>query len=230
MPDSYHHHDDVDEFSDYFDLLWRQKFLILGFVAMAALAGAAWAQYAPKKSRVTVPYSVVNYSVDSRQLCQGSLSCLKEETLKVPLKLLGSDWANHTSGERLTLLTTSPKTEDEYSKLFSDAETSANLFFLRQAEEQVQVIQTELPEAILNTELVALSMLNSKRTIRDLKVNSGSVVHFGPVTIQAASPNTPQIVVWSIFIGGTIGVLFVLLSSSFRNARRDALKAPKISY
>ena len=207
---------------DLFDLcltLWGGKWLIGAFVVLAIFIGYGYSQVVQPKYDVSVPYTINVYSVSSQQICKSASNCKEAQTKKLLLSLLGVGWSSN-----LSLSTTTPLDESEYEAQLERANVALTNELYIEATTEVALIETELADALLNTERVATNMLNAKRLIQTID-RGQTAITFSSVSVVKTSPKVPQILVLSLVLGWIIGVGFILVRNAIRKLKERLAKA-----
>lgn len=210
--------DEIDLF-ELFETLWDGKWLISAFVVLAAVIGFGYTQVASPSYQVSVPYTYNIYSVSAQQICGGNIGCIEGESNKHLMALIGSGWS-----AGLSLNTEAPAAPEHYLAELEQHNQDLTKSILAEAKAELELIQTELSDALLGTERVATNMLNAKRVVQ--AVESGEVaVSFGNPSIVKSSPRVKLIVVLSVVLGGMIGMMFVLLRSALQKRKEQLAKS-----
>ncbi|MEX1214996.1 Wzz/FepE/Etk N-terminal domain-containing protein [Saccharospirillum sp.] len=226
MSDTRPSYDDEIDLFELFETLWDGKWWILGCVAIAISMAFGYTQLASVKYSISASYSINVHSVGSLQLCEqspGVAGCLNSEGSQRVLKVAGSDWSK---GQNSTLIQTTlnPDSMEEYEQTLSGFEESVTETVLKQAKAELNVIQNELTPALLGTERVAANMLNAKRVIAAIEENDISAVSFDNLSISKSSPNIALILVMSVFLGGMVGVFYVLIRNAIYKRKKQLAK------
>ena len=198
------YNDKMDLF-EFFESLWDGKWRFSAFVVLATLIGFGFSQVAQHKYDVSVPYSFNVYSVGVQQLCDRDIDCMEAETKKRLSTLLKGEWDSNIS-----LITTAPLDLNEYQSQIDEANIALTNEVYLEATNELALIQNELTDALLSTEIVATNMLNAKRVV--LSIDSGqNAISFGSVSVVKSSPKVPLILASSGVLGGMAGVFFIFI-------------------
>ena len=206
--------DEIDLF-EFFETLWDGKWLISAFVALATLIGFGYSQVAQPKYDVSVPYSFNFYSVSAQQICGSNIGCMEKETRKRLSSLLEGEWSSNIS-----FTTTAPLDLSEYQSQIEQANIELTNEVYVDAKTELVLIQTEMTNALLSTEIVATNMLNAKRIVQSID-NGQSVITFGSVSIVKSSPRVPLILTLSVMFGGMFGVFFILVRNAITKRKEQ---------
>lgn len=212
---------DIDLF-ELFQTLWDGKWLISVFVVLATLIGFGYSQVAKPKYDVSVPYTANIYPVSIELMCGRDAECMESEMTNRFLFLLGNSWRQKSS--TLSFSTTSPLYPSEYKSQIEGANTALSNEIYTEAKHEIKLIQTELKETLLSTEVVATNMLNAKRVVWFID-NGTSAISFGSVSVVKSSPKVSVILFLSVVLGGIIGVLFILVSNAAAKRKEQLPKA-----
>ena len=214
--------DEIDLF-ELFETLWAGKWLISAFVVLATLIGFGYSQVAQPIYDVSVPHSFNVYSVNAQQICRNDISsdinCMENETKKRLSSLLEGEWTSNIS-----ITTTAPLDLSEYQTQIEQANIKLTNEVYADATSELALIQTELTDALLSTEIVATNMLNAKRVIHSIE-NGQSVITFGSVSIVKSSPKVSLILALSVVLGGMVGAIFILVRNAITKRKEQLVKA-----
>ena len=212
------YNDKMDLF-EFFESLWDGKWRFSAFVVLATLIGFGYSQVAQHKYDVSVPYSFNVYSVGVQQLCDRDIDCMEAETKKRLSTLLKGEWDSNIS-----LITTAPLDLNEYQSQIDEANIALTNEVYLEATNELALIQNELTDALLSTEIVATNMLNAKRVV--LSIDSGqNAISFGSVSVVKSSPKVPLILALSVVLGGMVGVFFILVCNAITKRKEQLAKA-----
>lgn len=206
--------DEIDLF-EFFEVLWDGKWLIAAFVSLAALVGFGYSQLAQPKYEVSVPFVVELYSVSSQQICGNNVDCMEGEASKSLISLLDEGWEK--KGSELSITIKDPLDANSYNEKFLQLNRLLTEDTYDEAQNELYLIQNELTEAFLSTEIVATNMLNAKRIIQSID-GGQSVVSFGSASVEP-SPKVELILALSIVLGGMIGVSYILVRNAIRKRK-----------
>ena len=145
-------------------------------------------------------------------MCGSNFRCLKTNARERLLPLLEGDW---NSGLRFS--TASPLQLSEYEAQIERMNVAFTHEIYSEAKNEVTVIQSELTDAFLSTEIVAGTMLNAKRIIQSVD-NGQNAISVGSVSVVKSALNLPIILVLSVLFGGMIGVFFYPRSKCLKEA------------
>ena len=214
--------DEIDLF-ELFETIWRGKWLISALVAISVLSGFVYLQLTPAKFKVSAYFVVELYSVSTQQMCDGNFNCNLAQMNKKLMGNLARDFNFENENSNLELSTEVPLNVKTYDDMFDKLNQTLTKQIYNEALDEVTLIQTELNDALMTNEQVAINMLNAKRVI--MAIDSGQkAIFFDPVVITKKSTNVPLILTLSIALGGMIGVLFVLVNNSIRKRKESAAK------
>ena len=201
--------DEIDVF-ELFRTLWNSKWLISTFIILTTLMGFVYSQVVQPKYNVSVPYTIDMFSVKIQQLCNYSFNCMKSEEKKRLLFFLKAGW-----GPNLSFSTTTPLDLSVYeAQLVRAKEAYTNEMYVN-AKTELAFIRTELDDAVLNTEIIAKSMLHAKRIINS--IDSGqSAMTFGSVSIVKSSLKVQLILAFSAVLGGMFGIFFIIVRNAIK--------------
>jgi len=215
--------DEIDLF-EFFETLWDGKWLISAFVVLATLIGFGYSQVAQPKYDVSVSYTPNVYSVSAQQICGRNIGCMESEAVKRFISLLGNSWSKDKKSSTLSLSTMSPLEQSDYEVQIEQASTALTTEVFVEATTELALIQTELTDALLSTEIVATNMLNAKRVIQSID-NGQSAITFGSVSVVKSSPKVSLILALSVVLGGMIGVFFILVRNAITKRKEQLSKA-----
>ena len=211
--------DDEINLFELLQTLWDGKWLISACVVLATLVGFGYSQVAQPKYDVSVPYICNIYPVSVKQNCGKKVGCMEKQTIKRFLSLLGNSWRQKKS--TLSFKTSSPLDLSEYKSQIEDANTAFSNEIYTEATSEINIIQTELTDTLLSTEIVASNMLNAKRVV--MLIDSGkNTITFGPVSVVKSSSKVQVILVLSIILGVMLGVFVILVRNAIAK-RKDQL-------
>ena len=212
-------HDDEIDLFELFETLWAGKWLISAFVVLATLIGFGYSQVAQPIYDVSVPHSFNIYSASAQQICRSNINCMENETKKRLSSLLEGQWTSNIS-----ITTTAPLDLSEYQTQIEQANIKLTNEVYADATSELAVIQTELTDALLSTEIVATNILNAKRVIHSIE-NGQSVITFGSVSIVKSSPKVSLILALSVVLGGMVGAIFILVRNAITKRKEQLVKA-----
>ncbi|AXO14269.1 Wzz/FepE/Etk N-terminal domain-containing protein [Thalassospira indica] len=212
--------DEIDLF-DFFEALWDGKWLIAAFVSLATVVGFSYSKVGQPKYEVSVPLKVELYSVSSQQICGPNIKCMKNEARNSVISLLGEGWEE--DGPELSLTTRNPLDVNKYEEKLVHLNDLLTAGAYDEAQNELALIQTELDDAFLSTEVVATNMLNAKRIIR-LVDGGQKIISFGSISIEP-SPKFSLIITLSALFGGMFGVTFVLVRNAVRKRKQQLSEA-----
>ncbi len=210
MPDNRPLPDDEIDLFELFETLWNGKWLIVAFIAVASLGGFGYTKTAQPEYRVSVPYSFDVYAIGARQICGNSVGCIEGQQKKLLMSFLDGGWS-----ESLTLTTTNPLNVEAYQETFDQASRLLSSAIYTDAKAELDLIETELTDALLATETIAANALNAKRVIQAID-NGKNGVTFGRVSIEKISPKVQLTIALSVVLGGFLGAAVVLLRNVIR--------------
>ena len=216
------HDNEIDMF-EFFETLWDGKWLISAFAVLAALMGFGYTQVAQPKYDVSVPYELNVYSVRAQQICNSSFSCIKSEDTKRLLSVLDGSWKLDRKEPMLFLSTSSPLDVSEYKSRLERANAAHTNEIYIEATSELNIIQTELPDTLLSSEIIASNMLNAKRIILSLD-NGVSAVSFGSISVVKSSLKIKIILVFSAVLGGIFGVFFIQFHKAVKKRKEPLSK------
>jgi LPS O-antigen subunit length determinant protein (WzzB/FepE family) len=214
--------DDEIDLYELLQTLWVGKWLISACVVLATLIGSGYSQVAQPKYDVSVPYISNIYYVSIQQNCGDNIGCMESQTIKRFLSLLGNSWRQKSS--TLSFKTSSPLDLSEYKSQIEDANTALSNEIYTEATNELNIIQTELTDTLLSTEIVAKNMLNAKRVV--MSIDSGkNTITFGPVSVVKSPSEVPAILILSVILGVIIGVFVILVRSAIAKRKEQLAKA-----
>jgi capsular polysaccharide biosynthesis protein len=210
---------EIDLF-ELFQTLWDSKWLIAGFTLVATLFAYSYTQVVQAKFKVSVPYTLNLYSVTALQNCQGNLGCAQAETEKNFFALLESAWTKDKRSSVISLETTRPQQLDDYKNYFEKINRTVTSEISTQASTEISIIEADFNSSLSGTETVASNMLNAKRILRSID-DGKTAISFGSISVTKTSPKTALVLVLSVFLGGLIGVFFVLIRNAYRSHKKS---------
>ena len=87
------HNDEIDIF-ELFQRIYRDKWLIIGFVVISLLSGFAYLQLTKPKFKVSVSYKVNLHAMSSYQMCgRYAYTCIKKTSNMILKENLDSAWS-----------------------------------------------------------------------------------------------------------------------------------------
>jgi hypothetical protein len=214
--------DDEIDLIEFFQILWEGKWVLSAFIVISTLIGFGYSQVAQPKYDVSAPYSVNIYSVSAQQICNINVGCMEDEAIK-RLVLLLEDWNKAKKSSSLSLSTITPLDISEYKAQIERANVTLTNDVYEEATNELTLIQSELPDALLSTERVASNMLNAKRIIQSID-NGQSAINYGSIAIIKSSLKVSLILALSVVLGGTIGVFFVLYRKAIMKRKEQLSK------
>jgi hypothetical protein len=147
---------------------------------------------------------------------------MEDEAIK-RLVLLLEDWNKAKKSSSLSLSTITPLDISEYKAQIERANVTLTNDVYEEATNELTLIQSELPDALLSTERVASNMLNAKRIIQSID-NGQSAINYGSIAIIKSSLKVSLILALSVVLGGTIGVFFVLYRKAIMKRKEQLSK------
>lgn len=217
MPEVRPTYDGEIDLFEFFETFWDGKWVISFFIALAALIGFVYSQFAQPKYKVSAPFVINAYSVSTQQICVDDTRCMELETTKRLLSFLDDAWSNEKNSV-FSFSTFSPLELNEYEAQLVRANAKLTNDVYTEATTELTLIQTELTDALLNTERVATNMLNAKRVIQSID-NGQSPISLGSVSVVKTSPKVLFILASSVVLGGMIGVFLILVRSSLKKRK-----------
>jgi len=219
--------DDIDLF-EFFEMLWRGKWLISAFVAISLMSGFVYTHLALPKFQVSVSYKVKLYFVSAHAICGSSVGCIVGETSKQLMENLDSDWNLIKKNSNLVLNTEAPLNVKTYDDIIDKLNQKITNQMYNEALDEVTLIKTQLTDplfkfSLMNTERVATNILNATRIIKAID-SEQKAISFGSVAIKKTSPKVPLVLALSILLGGMIGVVFVLVKNTIRKRKESPSK------
>lgn len=220
-----------DGYVDWFKflrILLDSKFFIGAAVVLAALIGFGCSQIMTPKYRASFYYAINFYSVGVQQICGNQRGCMAAESRHRFRQLMGSEWETiKRLGDRRRILSTSTESPLDAEKYKTQIErinvTLTNEAYV-EAKNEIAIIQTELTNALLNTERAATNMLHARRLIQD--IDSGQTfITVGAVKVVKSSPKVNLIVALSVVLGGLIGVFFALVRHFIKKRKKQLAEA-----
>jgi len=200
------------------EIIWRGKWLISAFVAISVMSGFVYLQLAQPKFQVSVPFEINLYSVSAQQICGKNIKCIVNETNKLFIKNLDSNWNLIKKDNIFALSTESPLNVKTYDDVFDKLNQTTTNQIYNEALDEVTLIKTILNENLVNTERIANNLLNATRLVK--AIDSGEkMVSFGSSALKKTSLKVPLILVLSIILGGIIGVVFVIVNNTIRKRK-----------
>lgn len=198
------------------EVFWNSKFLISIFVLLGTLIGYCYTLFIQPRYDVFTSYKMNSYSVITQQRCRSKMQCMEAEAKKQLLYLLKDGWSPN-----LSLSTSTPKNIKEYEGQLERARISFNNQILLEARNEIELILTELPDTMKNTNSISQHMLNAARVVQF--IDSGqSAITFGPVSV--VKTKITKILAWSSVLSGIIGVFIVLVRHNIKN-RKEKMTA-----
>ena len=205
--------------------LWDGKWLISAFSVLATLIGFGYSQVVQHKYDVSVPYTSNIYSVSAQQTCGGNIACIESKEIKRLNSLLGNSWSKlKRKKSTLSFSTCSPLEKCQYEAQIGQANIGLTNEVYLEAINDLIMIQTELTDALLNTERVATNMLNAKRIIQSID-DGQSAISFGPVSVIKTSPKVPLILALSAVLGGGLLVCSLPSRNAIKKHKKQLAKA-----
>jgi hypothetical protein len=215
--------DQIDLF-ELFHTLWDGKWIISTFIVLTSLLGFGYTQVVQPKYNVSVPYKFDIYSVNSQQICseykgtaKNLIQCMELISKKRLLNFLKAEW-----GSNFSLSTTTPLSSNKYEAQLKRANEAFTNDVYVNAKAELAFIQTEMADALLNTERVAKNILNAKRIINSID-NGQSVITFGSISI-VKSTSRLLIISLSVLLGGIFGILFIIVRNTIKKLEEQVHK------
>jgi LPS O-antigen subunit length determinant protein (WzzB/FepE family) len=213
------------------ETLWDGKWIICTFIVLAALISFVYLQVTHTKPQpkynVSASFTFNMYSVFTQQICPKTnsvnafVSCANKIQFKWLVPLLLGDWKKDKSGTRISLTTTTPLDVNEYQAQLVRVNQKLTKEYYAGAMAEIELIRTQLPNAMVGTEKVAGAMIDAIRIID--KIDSGqNVIRFGLVSITNAPPSLlprRNVVTLSLVLGMVMGILFVLTRNAIRKRK-----------
>jgi capsular polysaccharide biosynthesis protein len=215
--------DEIDLF-ELIEIIWRGKWLISAFVAISVMIGFVYSQLVQPKFEVSVPFTIKLYSVPAQQICNANnVECIVNETNKLLIKNLDSNWDLIKKDNIFALSTEAPLNVKTYDDVFDKLNQTTTNQIYNEALDEVTLIKTILNENLMNTERIANNLLNATRLVK--AIDSGEkMISFGSSAIKKTWPKVPLIIVLSIILGGIIGVVFVIVNNTIRKRKESGSK------
>lgn len=215
--------DEIDLFA-LLQTLLDGKWLISACVVLTTLIGFGYSQVSQTKYNVSVPYFCNIYSLSVKENCGNRVNCMESQTIKRFLYLLGNNWRQMKKTSTLSFKTSSPLDLSEYKSQIEDANTALTSEIYTEATNELNIIQTELTDTLLGTEIVANNMLIAKRVV--MSIDSGKKAFtFGPVSVVKSSNKVQPIIVLSVILGVIIGVFVILVRSALAKRKEQLAKS-----
>jgi hypothetical protein len=217
--------DEIDLF-ELVEQLWRGKFTILStmVLALAFGAGVCLLKGSPPATGHTVSTTFMHaiYPIVAQQDCEGNKACLDGFANQSLSLLIDGNWL--LSGNKLSLVTDSPLSEEQYdAQLTALTNAATDEIFIR-ARSELILINESLNPALLGTERVATYSLNAARVMA--YIESGTpAISFEPVVISPPTQpksKTPIIIAISQVLGCIFGSVIVLLRNALQSRREQS--------
>lgn len=215
--------DEIDLF-EFFETLWDGKWLISAFVVLATLIGFGYWQVVKPNYYVSVEYNSNLVSLSVQQMCDHNSGCMDTYTINHLLSFLGNNWKRDNTGSSLSFSTSSPLKKSDYEAQIEQANTSLTNATFLEASTEIAIIEADMADALLNSEIVASNMLNAKRLIHSID-NGQRAITFGSVSVTKSSPKLLLILFSSVLFGGIMGVSFILISNFIKNRKEQLSQA-----
>lgn len=212
-------YDDEIDFFTMIAILWEGKWFILGFAALAALIGLGYLQVTQPKFKVSASYTLNIYPVFSQQTCDYDMNCMERGANQRLLSLLGGSWDKDKKSSTLFFSTSTSSDTSEYEAQVERANTLLTNEIYLDAARELAFIQTEMSDALLNTERVATNYLNAKRTIETID-RGQSAITLRSFSVVKSSPKAPIILALATTFGGLIGVFFFVVRNTIKMRRQ----------
>jgi len=200
-------------------ILWEGKWFIFGFAALAALIGLGYLQVTQPKFKVSASYTLNIYPVFSQPTCdynmKPNMNCMERSANQRLLSLLGGDWDKDKKSSTLFFSTSTSSDGSEYEAQVERANTLLTNEIYLDATRELAFIQTEMSDALLNTERVATNYLNAKRTIEAID-RGQSAITLRSLSVVRSSPKAPIILALATTFGGLIGVFFFVVRNTIK--------------
>lgn len=122
---------------------------------------------------------------------------------------MDGNWTKEQKSSTFSFSTSSPSNLGEYEVQIVLADAALTNEVYLKATNELTLIQTELTDAFLSTEIVAKNMLKSNSIIQSID-NGPNVISFGSISVIKFSPKVPLKLALSVFLGGMVSVFFIL--------------------
>jgi capsular polysaccharide biosynthesis protein len=217
--------DEIDLF-ELLEQLWRGKLTILGTMVLALTlgGGASVLNIIPPATGYTVSttFTHILYPIVAQQDCEGSRKCLDGFANQSLSLLIDDNWL--LSGNKLSLVTESPLSEEQYDAQLTAVTNAATDKVFIEARSELILINESLNPALLSTERVATSLLNATRVMATIESDSPAI-SFEPVLISPPTQpksKTPNIMAMSLILGSILGSIIVLLRNALQSRRQQS--------
>ena len=217
--------DEIDLF-ELVEQLWRGKLTILStmVLALAFGAGVSVLKIIPPVTDYTVStsFKYAVYPVMAQQNCGGDTACLDVFANQWLSLLIDENW--RLSGNKLSLVTDSPLSEEQYDVQLTAITNTATDTVFSEARSELILINESLSPALLGTERVATSLLNATRVMSTIESGT-TAISFEPVIISPPTQpksKTPIIIAVSLVLGCIFGSVIVLLRNALQSRREQS--------
>lgn len=213
---------------DIFDVVktfWDGKWLITATVALALLGSFTFMSLTPTKYRVMLPFSITTYSLSAVQICGSNLPCVNVHGTNVVKRFSGLDWGLEKEwvahGQRNTLqrMVEDPKSLEHYQSVADEIAKSSTAVFLKEAKDELAVMERAPQAALLNSETFARSFLFANKVIDALEGGEQQAVAFETPRIIETTPSNGIIYGMSVVLG-VLFAGFCLLIGMLYNRRK----------
>ena len=213
--------DEIDLF-EVFDALWDGKWMVGGFVVLAAVVGFLFPRIASLNYSVTAPYTFNFYTVASLQTCAHNVGCIESELIKRIAAEVNDEWDLAQRPLAMSQSTPDPLALQEYHLMLESVNQRLTSNAYNEALTEVMLIQSELGGALSTTEIAATNLLNARRVIENVE-GGRSLIDFGPVDID--EPKASRILFLCVVLGLFVGVFFVLVRKAARERKERQIGA-----
>jgi LPS O-antigen subunit length determinant protein (WzzB/FepE family) len=215
--------DEINLF-ELFETLWDGKWIIISTVICALSLGFVYTQILPTKYNISVPYTFNLYSINAQLVCGDNVRCIESEQTKIISTLMGKNWVKTNRESNLYMTTQDPLSVRDYEVFFQQQMKKVTNSFLKEAQTELSLIETEQNSSLLKTEYYARNLFSAKRLINAIE-NGKLAVHFGSPKITNLEVKSSLIFAMSILLGAMAGGLLVLARSELRKYKAQIVPA-----
>jgi hypothetical protein len=215
---------------DIFDVLkafWDGKWIIAGTVALAVIGSFIFTSLTPTKYRVMLPFSITTYSLSAVQVCGSNLPCINLHGTNVVKRFSGLDWGLEKEwvahGQRNTLqqMVEGPKSLEYYQSVAEEISKSSTAVFLKEAKDELAIMERAPQAALLDSETFARSFLFANKVIEALEDGERQAVVFETPRIIETTPSNSIIYGMSVVLGVLFGGFCLLIGMLYNRRKAD---------
>ena len=202
--------DEIDLF-DLIKIIWDGKLWVIMSAILTTSVGGIYATVVPKIYEVKVKVKI-NTIVDEN----------REDAKLLEMLTSHSKFGWNISAKTTTMVLETQELQEVtvYYKDLENARSLVNSKLVTMKKNELQQI-SKLGPSLLNTEVVATTVLLNQRLLYQLETMGLEIVEFSRLETRIKSPKTGLVMVLAFLFGGMIGVFGILMQRAYQNREQN---------